>query len=287
MDETTDNFLQFKASAIDASKTGGFTVAMWVNPGEQIVAGGTHEWTLFDNGQIGFNIKTGGGDPGKPFDRVLLFWDDFFPNLTVGSTTLETGNWYHVAFVSEDTGGAKRLYVDGALEIPRIFDPSLRGSAIATVNGWSVVNVKIANDGGRGHDSKIDDVRIYNAALSDGQIQGLGGGDGTQRPGDCSQDAATNIADAVCTLDHLFLGSPSTRPCDGGTVNDIGNLSLVDANGDGTVNLADPVYLLGFLFLRTDEPALGTNYQAMVGCPGSGFVSGSSVDGKRPRKARR
>ncbi len=88
---------------------------------------------------------------------------------------------------------------------------------------------------------------------------------GRQRPGDCTQDGQLNIADAVCLLSHLFVGSPSELPC--GRSDSAGNASLLDSNGDGGADLSDAVTILSFLFFAGAPPALGTECVPLVGCP--------------------
>ena len=55
--------------------------------------------------------------------------------------------------------------------------------------------------------------------------------------GDCNDDGRPDIADAVCALNWLFVGSVPPR-C----------VAATNANGDATFNIADPVYLLNYLF---------------------------------------
>jgi hypothetical protein len=64
------------------------------------------------------------------------------------------------------------------------------------------------------------------------------------RRGDCNQDTALNIADAVLVLSFLFSSGapPSCRDaCDG--------------NDDGALDIADPIYLLAWLFAGGPAPA--------------------------------
>ena len=62
------------------------------------------------------------------------------------------------------------------------------------------------------------------------------------RRGDANGDGAFNVADAISTIDYLFLGGE--LPCaDSG-----------DANDDGQINIADPVNLLGVLFTGGAPP---------------------------------
>lgn len=81
---------------------------------------------------------------------------------------------------------------------------------------------------------------------------------GRQKPGDCNQDGALDLSDAVCLLGNPFLGAPATLPCGDGTPGDPGNKTLMDSNGDGTIDLSDAVHILGFLFLDEPAPILGT-----------------------------
>ncbi len=90
---------------------------------------------------------------------------------------------------------------------------------------------------------------------------------GLQLPGDCNQDGALDISDAICLLGHLFLGTPSTVPCEGGTVLDPGNVALLDSNGDGMVDLSDGVRVLGYLFGGSGPPVLGAECVPIAGCP--------------------
>ena len=88
-----------------------------------------------------------------------------------------------------------------------------------------------------------------------------------QRPGDANQDGILDLSDAVRLLSHLFRGVPQALPCEGGTVFDSGNVSLLDSSGDGLVNLTDAVSVLGFLFRRGPAPILGTRCVEIPGCP--------------------
>ena len=59
---------------------------------------------------------------------------------------------------------------------------------------------------------------------------------------DSNQSGTVDLADAVHTLNGLFLG---------GTLN---CHDAADANDDGALNLTDPVYTLTHLFLRGSPP---------------------------------
>ncbi len=61
--------------------------------------------------------------------------------------------------------------------------------------------------------------------------------------GDATGDLRHDITDAQVVLDSLFLGT-GRLPCD----------ASADTNGDGAVNLSDPVALLHYMFLGGDTP---------------------------------
>ena len=91
---------------------------------------------------------------------------------------------------------------------------------------------------------------------------------GRQLPGDFSQDASLDITDVLRGLPFLFGGAPEDLPCKG-TLADDGNRALLDVNGDGGFNLADPIYVLNYLFLGDAPPTLGTDCVRLRGCPDS------------------
>jgi hypothetical protein len=61
--------------------------------------------------------------------------------------------------------------------------------------------------------------------------------------GDSDRSGDLNIADAITTLNHLFLGAGDLKCRD-----------AADADDDGRLEITDPVYLLGHLFLGLVEP---------------------------------
>lgn len=89
----------------------------------------------------------------------------------VGSTDVLDDAWHHVAVTWEDDGTPNvldaNLYVDGVLE-------AQSASLSAAMNTVSGSDVKIGRDDvGKFFDGIIDDVRIYDRALSAAEISGL------------------------------------------------------------------------------------------------------------------
>jgi len=101
----------------------------------------------------------------------------------------------------------------------------------------------------------VNTIRIFNSPFT------------MQKPGDCNQDGATDLSDAVCLLGHLFQATPATLPCGDGTVNAPGNKALLDCNGDNGIDLSDAIWLLTFLFQGGAPPVGGTDVTPIAGCP--------------------
>ena len=92
---------------------------------------------------------------------------------TYGTTDLVDGEWHHVAAVLEDDGSPDvseiLLYVDGVVD-------EILGGTGRLVNTASGIECRIAydlNNTGRVYQGLIDDVRIYDRALSADEIQAL------------------------------------------------------------------------------------------------------------------
>jgi len=99
---------------------------------------------------------------------------------TWGTTNLADGNWHHVAVVLEDDGtpdiSELKIYVDGKL------DPIATGGTPRAINTTTGGDLQIAydlNNTGRTYVGLIDDVRIYDRALTAAEVQALMNDPGT------------------------------------------------------------------------------------------------------------
>ncbi len=61
--------------------------------------------------------------------------------------------------------------------------------------------------------------------------------------GDCNDDGAVDISDAVCILNWLFVGDAAP-----------GCIAATNTNGDDAANISDATYLLDHLFLGKAAP---------------------------------
>lgn len=106
---------------------------------------------------------------------------------------------------------------------------------------------------------EVDNLVIQQAEPAEG---------GLQLPGDCNQDGRLDISDGICFLNFLFLGG-GPLPCGDGTVDEPGNVVLMDVNGDSRLDLSDGVRIFNHLFLGGPPPVLGRECVTLAGCPPS------------------
>lgn len=83
-----------------------------------------------------------------------------------------------------------------------------------------------------------------------------------QHPSDLTQDGRLTLLDGIALARHLFLGV-SNLPC----ATSSGNNTLLDANGDSSVNVVDIIHVLLYLFDRGDPPVGGVSCVSIGGCP--------------------
>jgi len=145
-------------SAFDCA--GQLTLAAWVNihsvPSKwmAIVTKGDSAWRLSTFNQ----------------DRKIHFSVNHYDHTdgVNGSTDLTPGEWHHVAGVYD--GSTMRVYVDGKLDSTQPWTSGI------SRNDAEVLIGENAERTGRSFDGLIDDVRIYDYALSEGEIKGLATG---------------------------------------------------------------------------------------------------------------
>jgi hypothetical protein len=141
--------------------TGNFTVAHWVKvTGFKSFAG------IFNNrssasGNIGFHTRT---DDTNSLSALIDFGTT---SKKLAVTNAATGTWYHVA-VSVDRAGSMKLYVNGALS------GQVDISAFSATSLTNPDNVRLGRDQGSNYfNGVLDDLRLYNSALSAAEIQNL------------------------------------------------------------------------------------------------------------------
>jgi hypothetical protein len=148
-----DDFVEIGENLLDNLME--FSITLWVDPvnytSNRIGLVGQNDCVEF-----GFN---GGGD--------LRCWN----TSGIGNVTIayphQTGEWHHVAAIGDSTGMS--LYIDGSRVVgPGTAPPaSGYGNSIYTVS----IGAGIYDAAGNWYDGKMDDVRIYNHALTEQELQ--------------------------------------------------------------------------------------------------------------------
>jgi len=166
-------------------------------------------------------------------NRIATYWYDGGHNVREGTTTLTAGVWYHIALTYD--GAALKIYLNGEEE--NSFDESSMTAPSASAT------IKIARhiDGSRDFAGVLDDVRVYNRALTADEIALVHAGGGVlyrqfteakadtavasltiQTPGDTSE---TNLLIAAVATDGETSSSLAPPGGEGWTEIDIGDRS--------------------------------------------------------------
>jgi hypothetical protein len=134
--------------------TSQITVAAWVN-----ITSVPQEWTgIVTKGDSAWRLSTS-------FANNVFHFGVSGEDYLNGNTVVGSGQWHHVACVYD--GSKMNIYVDGKL------DASRQGSGPIATNDFPVCiggNIQLT---GRCWDGLIDDVRVYNYALSENEITAL------------------------------------------------------------------------------------------------------------------
>jgi hypothetical protein len=168
-----------------------------------------------------------------------------------GTTTFDTGTWHHVVGVFDVENNQTLLYVDRSVE---------NSNAITAIEGsmFNTSNLMIGSSDEAGlypFNGSVDDVRIYNYALTSAQIEDIYNGDMADNPRPVDYDIAHDtinlswVRSATATHHDVYLGT---------SYNAVLN-AVIDANeymGRQTETTYDPDPTLDldtFYFWRIDE----------------------------------
>ncbi|HXC98008.1 MAG TPA: sugar-binding protein, partial [Verrucomicrobiae bacterium] len=139
---------------------GELTIATWVN-----IHSVPSEWmAIITKGDSAWRLSTAGKDPKIHFSVNHY---DRTDGVTT-ATELTLNQWHHLAAVYD--GKYQRLYIDGVLNSAQPWSKGI------SRNDSDVFIGENAERTGRGFDGLIDDVRVYDYALSEGEIKGLATG---------------------------------------------------------------------------------------------------------------
>jgi hypothetical protein len=242
---------------VDQDGSDSYTYAAWVKP--EGTSSGRHHVISTDNSGFDWSLLREGGT-----------WYVFN-----GTTSWNTGKsvtagvWQHVAAVFEPGVGV-RFYLDGVEVV---------NGSIGTDASSSAIDIGDNPGGSEYFDGMIDDVRIYNTALSAGNISVLSGGDETDTTvvsitslnvnGDLDVTSGSFTAPATTNIGGSFNGSAGVFAHNSGAVNFTGTGTInsdesfnnLTVNTAGTVTLASALDVNGLLTLTGGTfDVSGSNY---------------------------
>ena len=145
-------------------QTGSFSVSAWINPddlsstGQRIIAK--------DSNAKGWAFSFGDGGASKV---------RFFTRETTGgsivtdsaATITSTSTWYHVVGVFDTNADTRTIYIDG------VEDGQVTNVTGTPDDSFANLTIGKAYLGGSYFDGRIDDVRIFNRALTAGEVENL------------------------------------------------------------------------------------------------------------------
>ena len=144
-----------------------FTIALWFNPDSNLDSSSNRMDLVYWGGRI----KPHGDKPYLTFNRfktgeIRLFLSIIGVEYNIKTTTnsWKASTWYHIATTFD--GAEIRIYVNGALE-NTVTHPGRHHASNSVYFG-------IRTDGQYAFDGKLDDIRIYDLALTGNEISQLG-----------------------------------------------------------------------------------------------------------------
>ena len=213
--------------------TGAFSAAFWMK-----VEAWQESWDTVLKKESVFSFERNQASE----ELAFYHWPNFH-STTVG---VAANGWHHIAATFD--GIEQNIYLDGKL--------------VSTVENTGEMNINSdpvyigSNGSSRYFNGLVDDVQIYDVALSAEEIEDLaesieidpGPGDpgpGDPEPavpqfvrGDSDDNGLLNLTDAFFILNFLFLGGPSPS-C----------FEACDVDNNGILQLTDGIFMLNFLFL--------------------------------------
>ena len=155
LDGSADHVVVPDDASLEMSDTDAVTVSAWVNK-DSAQSG----WiAILQHSDQSYNLQFETGDV-----PAFTVYDGGW-NTASSGTSVNTGQWYHL--VGTFDGSTITMYVDGTQV------DTASASAIADAGGQDVGIGENLDATGRHLDARIDDVRVYDRALSSGEVSSL------------------------------------------------------------------------------------------------------------------
>jgi len=268
----TDDYMSLPSANMAAGRSE-LTLVMWVKPDEWV--SGNTIWDEYSGSYWQFSVTES-----TWYTRDSSTGTTGTRNNDLSMPTISSGSWHHLAFVYSVSGSKKELYYDGALHT------SSSTSVDALTSDRDAVRMGYPCDGTY-YDGMIDDVRLYNRALSINEIAILadqttytltvnsGTGDGDYVAGaiaDISADAApsgqdfddwvgdtSNIASVSSSSTTLTMPAANQEITATYSAASSYGLTVNSGSGSGT-------YLQGTVVnISANSPASGKTFDVWIG----------------------
>jgi hypothetical protein len=177
------------------------SVAMWIYY-TALPASGRTLYENLDGSSYGYRFGFGSSNK-------LQLWNAKASSAAVfqldmsNTTTYPLSAWYHIAYTYDSGTGYYRLYLNGAEQA---------NNNTATPTSGSTTSVRIANrnTGAEYWDGNIDDVRVYNVALSASEVLALYNGSYPARGGTTTVTLQANTTAAITGTTTVDSGATQT-----------------------------------------------------------------------------
>jgi concanavalin A-like lectin/glucanase superfamily protein/putative pyrroloquinoline-quinone-binding quinoprotein len=137
------------------------TIAVWVNV---VAAASIQDFVSVRNASSGLTLRVGIRQVGSNW--IVGAWKSAGSVLVSTAAAAVVGGWHHVAYTYDGT--TNRLYIDGQTPVTSTLAPDVATATTVSL-GQSGINSEFLG-------GKLDDVRIYNTALSSAEIALLAAG---------------------------------------------------------------------------------------------------------------
>ena len=161
----TSDYIEFGTGML--SGDGEFSILMWINTSQTLNSNAVariHQQRSSGangyNGQYMVELNSDGKIKFKSYSNGSYKWN------VISSVVVNDGNWHHLAFIQKDNGG--QMYLNGTHN--QTDNSSGRVSLLSTNKTYLGGDLRDSN---RWYEGMVDDLKIFNRALSEIEIQSL------------------------------------------------------------------------------------------------------------------
>jgi hypothetical protein len=223
-----DDYVEIADDSSLRPENGSWSVSFWANPADadqggsfiskDQTSGDFERWTVFMCGDITCNTSG------------QLLWANFQQSGTVYRSALSTndiadGTWHQYAAVFDKNNDKVRLFMDGR----ELTTTTATSGVWPTVNNTDPLRIGGQNIAGNYIETSIDEVQIYNSALSPDQIKLAHNRNSTAVMGAVSTDSSGN-ASFASIRSYCPPGNTDTN-CGSGDPSPVGEWKLDDNTG--------------------------------------------------------